>query len=446
MKYSFLFVFSVFFLQLLTAPAQAQSYRGLSGGSLTLDDSLGHTITLETPKPGDAGYAAWIAGGGGSVWKLPIPPFPNANAGFVLPGDTDGQLLVWVAAAGPQGAWEPMSIAGLNIGGGGGGGISGSGSPGTIPIWTGEGTTLGNSHLTDNGVTLSYNDPNINTGVAYQIGDTTVLTAPGNTNIFVGGLAGANNGTGTSNTALGFQADFGLAPLTNATAIGANAFVTQSNSMVLGSIPDTNGASTTTSVGIGISAPAAALDIHGYSNDALHLTSFGNYDILGDSWNVNTSGQIVAGGTDQPVSDANVTLDFGHLGAIGNQPGNAVSTDTYDSNETTIPDLFFNQFSCGSNDVAGLVDFNINHTQSGQYVEIDFNQSYTGSEIVTLTPANAASASNINAFYVQVNPSGNYFWIVNNGNATNFTDYQFYYHVIDVRCQGFKNNQHQSPH
>jgi trimeric autotransporter adhesin len=56
----------------------------------------------------------------------------------------------------------------------------------------------------------------------------------GNGNIFLGNGAGNTNTTGTSNTYLG-NAAAGSAALTNATAIGANASVTTSNTVVLGS-------------------------------------------------------------------------------------------------------------------------------------------------------------------------------------------------------------------
>src|SRR5512132_455045 len=59
------------------------------------------------------------------------------------------------------------------------------------------------------------------------------------------GGAYATNTIGNSNTLLGFSSQV-TANLTNATAIGANASVTQSNSLVLGSINGVNGASADT--------------------------------------------------------------------------------------------------------------------------------------------------------------------------------------------------------
>ena len=83
-------------------------------------------------------------------------------------------------------------------------------------------------------------------------------TTTGANNLFSGYGAGVNNVTGSSNTALGYRADFGSSALTNATAIGANAVVGASNSMVLGGT-GTN----TVNVGIGTTTPAQALDVTG---------------------------------------------------------------------------------------------------------------------------------------------------------------------------------------
>jgi hypothetical protein len=86
-------------------------------------------------------------------------------------------------------------------------------------------------------------------------------------NVGVGFNAGQGNVNGTNNTFIGDAADAtNGSSLTNATAIGSNAFVTTSNSMVLGSISGTNGATANTNVGIGTTAPGAALDIASASN------------------------------------------------------------------------------------------------------------------------------------------------------------------------------------
>ncbi len=67
--------------------------------------------------------------------------------------------------------------------------------------------------------------------------------------------------TGSNNTFLGSGADPSTGTLTNATAIGALALVSQSNSMVLGSINGINQATADTYVGIGTNAPTNVFTI-----------------------------------------------------------------------------------------------------------------------------------------------------------------------------------------
>lgn len=98
-------------------------------------------------------------------------------------------------------------------------------------------------------------------------------------NSFFGGSAGFSNQTGSFNTFVGersaqtqiagdYNATLGANinvsnALVNATALGARASVTQSNSLVLGAIAGVNGAPTDTRVGIGTTAPKAKLDVTG---------------------------------------------------------------------------------------------------------------------------------------------------------------------------------------
>jgi hypothetical protein len=136
---------------------------------------------------------------------------------------------------------------------------------------------------------------NINTSTQYNIGGSRVLSVPGTANTFAGLSAGANttgthnsffgsfaganstgnansffglnagviNTTGSLNTAIGYFADPGSGGLENTTAVGALAFVTQSNSLVLGSINGVNGATADTNVGIGTTFPLTRLDVRG---------------------------------------------------------------------------------------------------------------------------------------------------------------------------------------
>jgi hypothetical protein len=82
----------------------------------------------------------------------------------------------------------------------------------------------------------------------------------GNSNVFIGFSSGTSNSGENNNTFIGASAN-GAAGITNATAIGFKAKVTQSNSLVLGSINGINFATADTNVGIGTTAPGQALTI-----------------------------------------------------------------------------------------------------------------------------------------------------------------------------------------
>ncbi len=81
------------------------------------------------------------------------------------------------------------------------------------------------------------------------------------TGTFAGNTADSSLLTGSNNTALGAFAYLGTGSLSNATAIGANAEVTASNALVLGSISGVNNATISTYVGIGTTAPISTLDV-----------------------------------------------------------------------------------------------------------------------------------------------------------------------------------------
>jgi environmental stress-induced protein Ves len=115
----------------------------------------------------------------------------------------------------------------------------------------------------------------------------------GSNNAFFGKSSGQNVTTGANNVLVGYSSGLavtsenaqtligsqtnGASAVTNATAIGANASVTQSNSLVLGSINTVNGATASTNVGIGTTAPNATLHVAG--GDAA-ITTQGNGVIL----------------------------------------------------------------------------------------------------------------------------------------------------------------------
>lgn len=100
-----------------------------------------------------------------------------------------------------------------------------------------------------------------------------VLNSTGTGNTFVGDRAGIANTSGTNNTTLGTEAAVASANLNNAAAVGAFASVSQSNSLVLGSINNVNGATADTKVGIGTTAPVATLNVVTSSSNAADNTA-----------------------------------------------------------------------------------------------------------------------------------------------------------------------------
>lgn len=112
------------------------------------------------------------------------------------------------------------------------------------------------------GVSALRNNSSGNSNIA--IGDSSLFNNNnGNNNIGIGKKVLFSNVSGNNNTGIGYSAEV-INGLTNATAIGANAKVDLSNSLVLGSINGTNGATANTNVGIGTTAPNAPLQFGNY--------------------------------------------------------------------------------------------------------------------------------------------------------------------------------------
>lgn len=106
---------------------------------------------------------------------------------------------------------------------------------------------------------LDNTEGNYNSALGYYAGENNTT---GSYNVFIGYQTGDTNTTGGQNTYIGGYSD-GSATLTYATAVGYRSYVTQSNSLVLGSINGVNGASSDTNVGIGTSAPVRQLHVVG---------------------------------------------------------------------------------------------------------------------------------------------------------------------------------------
>jgi hypothetical protein len=100
----------------------------------------------------------------------------------------------------------------------------------------------------------------------------------GSKNAFFGDSAGGSNVTGSENSSLGAGAGPAVdrPGLFNSTAIGARAIVSADNAIVLGSIAGTNGATTNTNVGIGVTAPTSRLHIVGTGTQRATISSTTN--------------------------------------------------------------------------------------------------------------------------------------------------------------------------
>ena len=169
----------------------------------------------------------------------------------------------------------------------------------------------------------------------------------GSINAFFGNGAGNSNITGSNNTVIGSFADVASDNLTNASAIGHRAQVSQNNSLVLGSINGVNGATASTNVGIGTTAPRSRLDVNGAVfvtgprtttpvGDTMSLSSESTFDAI-QSFNnkplaLNPAGNNVGIGENAPetrlhVSSASNTqfmleVTSGRKWVIGNMSGN----------------------------------------------------------------------------------------------------------------------------
>jgi hypothetical protein len=138
------------------------------------------------------------------------------------------------------------------------------------------------------------------------VGPNAASSNPGSGNTFVGDSAGIFSANGGRNTLLGAFSSFSATNITNATAIGFRAYVTQGDSLVLGSIAGVNGSADGTNVGIGTTAP----------NHRLHVVGNGLFDgNLNVTNSLDVSTEFRLGGTRVLKRGATGSLFLGNGGA-----------------------------------------------------------------------------------------------------------------------------------
>jgi Chaperone of endosialidase len=250
------------------------------GGSTTLNVDTSKVPQLNTPNTftGNQTVNGNISAGAGNIsaWNISaINTVTSGGGGYYIGPD----LFAW-------GATQPYDNVLLGFTGntslqaGGGGGNTATGfrafasdtlgyqntSSGYYAL---NANTQGNQNVADGAQALALNTLGSNNTA---IGHSALYGGTGNYNTAIGHSALYSNGTGNYNTAIGYQAGtVSLGGLTNATAIGALATVTASNSVVLGSIKGVQAAAADTNVGIGTTAPAARLHIGPANSTGLRI-------------------------------------------------------------------------------------------------------------------------------------------------------------------------------
>ncbi len=162
----------------------------------------------------------------------------------------------------------------------------------------------------------------------------------GNENTFIGDAAGPANGAsdGNDNSSLGYNTGV-TAGVNNGTAIGANARVTQSDSVVLGSIKSVGFGTVNASVGIGTTAPTNTLDVNLGSSSASNpgITIQGKTSAAGD---IGLRIKNTNGGSEWFIDSTGTGSGFGVGKLAFATTGNATATLLLNSTGTvSIPTL-----------------------------------------------------------------------------------------------------------
>jgi YVTN family beta-propeller protein len=212
----------------------------------------------------------------------------------------------------------------------------------------------------------------------------------GSNNTAVGYNAGSpsvyEDTTGSNNTFLGAGSGPGTQPALNyATAIGANAAVGQSNSLVLGSIVNMNGCTSpcaSTSVGIGTATPQFTLDVEAPSLTPPPTVNFGSASI---------PAAFTVNGTTTIAGNLTVTGTCTGCGGSGGGGGTitGVTAGTGLSGGGTSGNVTLSLNTSAANTFTGTQTFNVN---SGNGI-VASTTSSAGAAVVGINSANGLAGS-----------------------------------------------------
>ena len=308
-----------------TAPYNIAGYFSASGGTNNkalqlVDGSQANNRVLTSDA---AGMATWtdlstLTSGGATAWTRATPNiYPTTltdNVGIGLVGPSEKlEVTGNIEITSSTNEYMINNARALN-------------TSGTENVFVGNNAAAGSYNTI-----IGYQAGNVNTGISNTFvgrqaglvntgGQNSffgILAGSGNTsgqyNTFIGRSAGDANTTGGNNTILGASADVGSGILTNATAIGYGAIVSQSNSLVLGN---------NVSVGIGTSTPSTNLDIVTTNTGGTGM-QVSNTSAGGRQWRVVSTGSTSVGGAgkfqiyDNTGGTDMLTIDAVNGGEIG---------------------------------------------------------------------------------------------------------------------------------